>query len=194
MGVYAGTFDPVHPGHVAFCRQALATCELDEIVIVPERYPRGKGQVTDLAHRMALLQQAVAPLPELRVVMLESARFTVQHTLPELQRLLGDAELTLLIGSDVVPAMLDHWPDVGRLLQAMPLAVGLRGEDSFTKIVCLLGKVGEAAGVTPRYTLIATEHADLASSRIRSGERIAGFTPGMLAYIRRHGLYPQAAG
>src|SRR5688500_13565413 len=109
IGIFPGTFDPVHQGHVAFCLEALRVCKLDEVLLLPERVPREKQNVADFSRRRSLLQDAVSARPALHVMVLNSDQFTVKETLPELQRKLGDAELTLLVGSDVVRTFLYRW-------------------------------------------------------------------------------------
>src|SRR5258706_12226030 len=98
IGIYSGTFDPVHPGHIAFAREALQTCKLDEVIFLPEQTPRGKEAVTDLSHRIALLERALADEPNMRILKLQSPQFTVADTLPEIHNLLGTTRLTRLIG------------------------------------------------------------------------------------------------
>src|SRR5258706_15577528 len=101
IGIYSGTFDPVHPGHVAFALETLQTCKLDEVIFLPEQTPRDKQAVTDLSHRIALLERALADEPNMRVLKLRSPQFTVADTLPEIYAALKDTQLTLLVGSDV---------------------------------------------------------------------------------------------
>ncbi|HEU5121705.1 MAG TPA: adenylyltransferase/cytidyltransferase family protein, partial [Candidatus Saccharimonadales bacterium] len=60
IGIYSGTFDPVHYGHIAFAASAIRACNLDEVVFLPEPQPRYKAGVTDIAHRLALLTMATA--------------------------------------------------------------------------------------------------------------------------------------
>ena len=48
IGIYAGTFDPVHAGHVAFALQSLEAAKLDRVYFLPERRPRGKRQVKNI--------------------------------------------------------------------------------------------------------------------------------------------------
>lgn len=183
IGIYPGTFDPVHAGHIAFATAALLECQLDEVVFLPEKTPRGKQNVTATAHRVALLEKAIENTAGLRVAALASERFTVKQTLPELRALFGDAELTLLLGSDVALS-LPYWPDVDVLLQEMQIAVGMRAGDSRQEIIEILRFTKSPA----TYTVIETEHPHFTSSQVRSG-KTALFSPGVAEYARAHSLY-----
>lgn len=183
IGIYPGTFDPVHAGHIAFATAALLECQLDEVVFLPEKTPRGKQNVTATAHRVALLEKAIENTAGLRVAALASERFTVKQTLPELRALFGDAELTLLLGSDVALS-LPYWPDVDVLLQEMPLVIGMRAGDSRQRITATF----QNAAMNAHYIFIETDHSHLASSQVRSGET-AFFSPIVAEYARAHSLY-----
>jgi len=63
IGLFGGTFDPIHRGHVALARQALARCHLNRIYFVPASVPPHKQQqaLSPFAHRYAMLALATAP-------------------------------------------------------------------------------------------------------------------------------------
>ncbi len=177
IGVYSGTFDPVHAGHIAFATAARTACGLDKIVFLPEARPRGKQHVTDISHRIALLERATSDVPYLQVTQLSSLRFTVQATLPELRALFKDAAFTLLVGSDVA-LKLQHWPGADALLRDMSLAIGLRagGNENYIK------------EILPSATIIKTGQWHMASSQVRSGNSHF-FNPAVAAYISENALY-----
>jgi nicotinate-nucleotide adenylyltransferase len=168
IGIYPGTFDPVHPGHIAFAREALQACQLDEVILLPERLPRGKQHVTGLAQRVTLLTKATATVANVRIAQLQSDQFTVAGTLPELEQLFPDAELTLLVGSDIARTFLYRWPGLEILLASMRLAIGLRGHDTPSEIAGIIKELEQQYGLTVAYTLIRTPHAHLASSHFRN--------------------------
>jgi nicotinate-nucleotide adenylyltransferase len=189
IGIYSGTFDPVHEGHLAFARHALQDCELDEVIFLPEAEPRGKHAVTDLIHRTMLLEHATRDVPRFRVISLDSKQFTVQHTLPELRGLLGDADLTFLIGSDVAHTFPFRWEGLDTLCREVAFAIGLRARDDPAEVDAILTAMKQTySGL--RYTYIQTPAADVASSQIREGARThTGLPPAVQDYIRQHGLY-----
>jgi nicotinate-nucleotide adenylyltransferase len=167
IGIFSGTFDPVHQGHIAFCLEALRICKLDEIFLMPEQTPRGKQQVTPLPQRMALLQEVIARHPALHTLVLDTRQFTVRHTLPELQHRFKGDELTLLIGSDVAHTLLHRWDGLKTLLTQVSLAIGVRQGDTQTAMRDLMQQVGHDYDVPVRHTLIQSPLAGLSSSQIR---------------------------
>ncbi|HVI69805.1 MAG TPA: adenylyltransferase/cytidyltransferase family protein, partial [Magnetospirillaceae bacterium] len=58
VGVFSGTFDPVHRGHLAFALSAQKRAQLDTVVFLPEHSPRGKIAVGSFTHRLEMLRLA----------------------------------------------------------------------------------------------------------------------------------------
>ncbi|MDN5275067.1 MAG: Cytidyltransferase-related protein [Candidatus Saccharibacteria bacterium] len=174
VGVYPGTFDPIHQGHLAFCLEVIERGEVDEIILLPERMPRGKPNVTSLSERLVLLSEAIVPFPFMRATCLASDQFTVKETLPELNEAFKGATLSLLIGSDVVSS-LGSWKGLDRLLDTMSLIIGMRQADAVGEIRAVVEQIGQTQGKSIRYSMIETAHADVASSRIRRGEMAVDF-------------------
>lgn len=122
IGLYGGSFDPVHLGHLILARDAVEQLGLARLIFLPAaisphkltRAPGASGE-----DRLALLQAAVADEPRFAVDACELHRagpsYTVD-TLHELRaRLPADADLFYLIGEDNVPA-LGTWHRVDELL------------------------------------------------------------------------------
>lgn len=189
IGIYSGTFDPVHNGHVGFALNALETLELDQVVFIPEKSPRGKVKesVTDLAHRFELLVRAVAPYEALSVRLLSAEQFCVLGTLPELRSMFGDSELYLLIGSDVVATFDHRWNNLDQVFQNFRLVIGLRAGDTKRHVKQLLKALD--VGVRPKYVCIESPIAAASSTRVRSGITVRDIAPQVSSYIQKHQLY-----
>src|SRR3569623_1388715 len=114
VGIYAGTFDPVHAGHISFALQALEAAQLDQVCFLPERKPRGKEGVEHFGHRVAMLRRAIKPYRQFSIIELVDISFSVEQALPELQRLFPQAQLVFLFGSDVVTNV-PQWPHADKL-------------------------------------------------------------------------------
>lgn len=125
VGIYVGTFDPVHTGHVTFALQALKSANLDRVVFIPERQPRQKEGVEHFGHRVAMLKRALLPHPQLDVLELVDIRISAIRTLPKLKQLFAGDQLVFLFGSDVVAGM-NFWPGIERILKDSGLVIGLR--------------------------------------------------------------------
>lgn len=184
IGIYPGTFDPVHAGHLAFAMHAIKACKLDRVVFLPEHTPRHKPAVTDVTHRNALLAVATRETPQLSVRALSSRQFTVHETLPEIRALYGDAKLTLLVGSDVARSI-STWHNVDELLGELSLAVGVREGDDVTELLLTLRNRHKTA-ITP----VHTSHAHVSSSVIRSDLTKHDYLhQDAINYIEHHSLY-----
>lgn len=157
-GIYSGTFDPVHAGHVGFAETALLRCGLDRVVFLPEREPRGKHGVGDFMERVKAIQSLLLGRHGFDVLVMDEAQFTVDGTLPQLQQHFSGEELVFLMGSDVAKR-LHMWPEMQRLKEVV---VGLRGGDAEAAIEAGLSKL---AGV--RYSIVESPFAAVSSSMIR---------------------------
>ena len=162
VGVYSGTFDPVHAGHVGFARVALELCGLERVVFLPERMPRGKAEVSDYCQRLRGVQMVVRDFRGLDVLELADEQFSAEQTLPQLQRQFADAQLVLLLGSDVVRTFAYRWPGLDKMLAQVELVVGLRQGDEHREIAALLADWPAAC-----YQIIASPHPELSSSQLR---------------------------
>lgn len=191
IGVYSGTFDPIHSGHIAFAVEAMHTCGLDKVVFLPEPNPRNKYNVTELMHRLALITLAIEGMPGLESLKLTSERFTIRSTLPELRATFGDAYLTFLMGSDVAKS-LGHWRDIKLLFADASLAIGLREKDDPDEIATMMRQLVQDQNMPINYVFISAARADMTSSRIRDGSAdLSQLPPAVLQYIELHGLYGQ---
>ena len=83
IGIYAGTFDPVHIGRVTFALQSLEAAKLDEVYFLPERRPRGKATPEHFGHRVGMLKRALEPHERLRVLELVDVNFSVEKDIAE---------------------------------------------------------------------------------------------------------------
>lgn len=194
IGVYAGTFNPVHAGHVAFALQALKAAKLDALYFLPERQPRHKKGAEHFAHRKAMLEQAATPHSKFSVLELPDVNFSVQRTLPRLQQLHPNDQLVFVFGSDVVPG-LASWPYNEQLLKTAEIVIGLRsggqtGEDTKRIISSWKQK--------PKKVIIFNSFApDISSGTMREALRqrqpVRGLLASVVRYSNKHWLYVSIA-
>ncbi|PID99145.1 hypothetical protein CSA80_03460 [Candidatus Saccharibacteria bacterium] len=189
IGIYSGTFDPVHSGHISFALQAIEKAQLDGVYFAPERIPRGKRRVTHFAHRTTMIRRAVRPHAQLHVLELEDKRFSVAHTLPRLMRQFPGATLVFLCGSDVV-AHMAQWAHVKTLLPKTELCIAQRHNE--TKETVLRSVMG--LPVAPRAARIVQSYAPkVSSSQVRKALRekrtVRGLLASVKAYAQQEWLY-----
>ena len=169
IGVLAGTFDPVHDGHIAFCLAAINRGKLEQVYLLPERVPRTKQNVGDFDARVMELQAATAAHPNLNVLVLQEPCFSVDETLPQLKELFAPARLVLLLGSDVACASLPHWGKLGMLTLDVDFIIGVRSGHTVRDVQQCMRAI-ETEHSTVRYTIIDSPLADVSSSKIRAAQ------------------------
>ena len=196
IGVFGGTFDPVHIGHLAIAEEARSRLDLDEVLVVPAREPWLKAgqQVTSACHRMAMVELAVEGYRALRASDIEVRRsgptYTVD-TLAELHRQLGPAtELYLVLGTD---SLIDigRWHQPQRLFELSSL-VGITRPGSAQFDPRSLDAI--SPGASARVKLLEGPMLDVSAvtlrGRVSRGLSITEYVPEAVeAYIQEHGLY-----
>lgn len=191
VGIYSGTFDPIHIGHITFAKQAALELKLDTIVFLPEQQPRGKQHVTDIHHRVELIKRAIQNDNKLQVLSLPSEQFTVAKTLPELQNHFPSANFTFLIGSDIVRTFLYRWDNLETFLKVTSFAVGIRAGDTQDELEAIFAQLETDYSTAIARYYIETENAHIASSQFRENSMIISQLPhsAMADYIRKNQLY-----
>src|SRR5438309_1338792 len=120
VGVFGGTFDPVHQGHLILAEQCREQARLDQVWFIPAARPPHKQDqpLTAFSHRVEMLALAIAGQPAFRIDDLERARPGPSYTadtLAELHQHHPDAELLLMLGADCLPD-LSHWYEPERIV------------------------------------------------------------------------------
>lgn len=186
IGIFGGTFDPPHTGHLLLALDALDALALDALLLVPAaRQPLKQGAaMTDPAHRLAMTERLATADHRLRVDGSEVARGGLSFTIDTVRALKAaqpDAELFLLMGADTA-ATLPQWREPEALALLVQVAVAGRGP----------GPVAMPSGF--RAVPLPTRRVDISATEIRTrveaGRSIRGFVPDAVAdYIAAHGLY-----
>lgn len=193
LGIYAGTFDPVHSGHITFALQAIELGNLDHIYFLPERRPRAKPQATHFAHRVGMLTQALKPHPQCSVLELVDPNFNIERTLPNLQKQFENQTLVFLFGSDVI-AGLSAWPNSSQLLKNAELIIGLRHQDKRYELKTI---IANWETVPKTVTIFDSYAPSVSSGKVRDALRQRQPTHGLLSSVERysnhHWLYVSLA-
>lgn len=188
IGIYAGTFDPVHAGHVTFALQAAEAAGLDKVYFLPERRPRAKQQAEHFAHRVAMVKRAAQPHPQFGVLEFVDMNFSIARTLPKLRQQFDGAELVFLFGSDVITAI-PEWPNAATLLEE-EFVIGVRSQQKREDIK----KAVDSWDPQPRAVTIFDSYApDVSSGQVREalrkGRPAAGTLKSVERYSDHHWLY-----
>ncbi len=193
LGIFGGTFDPPHVGHLLVAQDAITALSLDRLLIVPAAtQPLKQGQHTLAHHRLTMVQHGFAGVAEMVVDPIEIERgglsFMVD-TVESLRRRWPAAELYLLIGDDVV-ATLPQWREPERLRSMVRLVILRR--DSAGSVTESPSNQRDEPGRPVQH--LATRQVDVSSTeiraRVRAGRSIRGFVTDAVAdYIASAGLY-----
>lgn len=196
LGLYGGTFDPVHYGHLLLaerCREALG---LDEVRFVPAGDPphKDRSDLTPGTARAEMLEFATAGHPRLTVDRRELQRpgphYTFE-TLAEVHNEFPDAELYFLMGADSL-ADLPQWREPGRIAELATIVAVNRGDRPLPERSSLVLTLGEA--IASRVVFVTMPGIDLSSTELRrraAAEKSLRYTmpPAVEAYIRDRMLY-----
>lgn len=192
IGILAGTFDPVHAGHLAFAQAAITECGLDRIFFLAEPSPRRKQGVKSLQHRTEMVQLALAQHDQFGTIILNQTQFSVEETLPVLQARFAGARLYMLLGEDVL-GHLTSWPHVRQLIESVEFVIGVRTQTHAKAVNDLIKNIEETRGLSFKHHIITSEIPGVSSSkvrmRLRRGQVPAGVPQSVLEYIRAHQLY-----
>ena len=131
VGLYGGTFDPIHQGHLHLIAELFARDIVDELIVVPTGQPwlRSSAPIASAQDRLAMAKLAVQDLPEnirsrVRVSDVEVRRsgptYTID-TVEELKDFKPDAKWFLILGSDAY-AGIEKWHRSAELLGVIAIA------------------------------------------------------------------------
>ncbi len=196
IGIYSGTFDPVHEGHVAFALEAIRQCGLDKVFFLVEPRPRRKQGVKALEHRLQMVQLAIAEESKLGTIVLEQGRFSVADTWPPLRARFKGSQLLFLLGDDMLRHFNDQeWPQLDAFMDAVEFIIGSRHED-LTAVQERIRALEQTRGHRLRHQLFKSPHMSVSSSQIqtalRTGKPTVGLPQQVRAYIAEHRLYTPA--
>lgn len=200
LGIFGGTFDPVHYGHLLLAEQCREQCRLDAVRFLPAGIPPHKMSQTIAsgAARKEMLELALAGHEALSVDCRELKRdvpsFTVE-TLSELHAEAPERELFFLMGADSLRDF-PTWREPARILELATLAVVNRGDIPPPDLEPLTRQFGPSAA--RRVQVVSIPGLDLASSDIRrrviEGQSIRYMTPRAVeCYIDTHKPYERVS-
>lgn len=128
IGVFGGTFDPIHVGHLVAAVNARSALQLDRVLMVVANEPWqkvGERAVTPATDRFALVEAAVGDSQGIEASAIEIGHGGASYTIDTVDAIHAeqpDAELFLIIGADVV-AGLSTWERVERVKESVTLVV-----------------------------------------------------------------------
>ncbi len=188
LGLFGGTFDPIHNAHLAVAREAADALSLDEVWFIPNAIPPHKetGTKASWADRFRMVELACAADPRFRASRLEEANrksFTINTLETVRAQLAGDDEIYFLIGADA-------FADIG---------IWYRKEDVFAMVdFIVMSRPGHVYDVprAARVHRLESVQMGISSSEVRqsleAGSLQVPVPPAVLAYIEKNAIYRPA--
>lgn len=196
IGVYGGSFDPPHLGHLEVARSAIEALELDEVVFVPANVNplRQNRKATNAAKRFKMVQLMIADEPQMTVSDIEITREPPSYAIDTLDEMTvaRPSDYWFICGSDAASRMRE-WKSIDRFHKLCRLGVVIRGRFDQGSV---LRNVPE--GLAEVIDFIPMKPCSISSSSIRS-ELEAGMNaanqlhPDVYAYIMKNRIYEPTA-
>lgn len=192
LGIFGGTFDPPHVGHVAVARDVADALHLDRVLWIPARLPPHKDAagVTPAAIRLEMAEVAAGEDPRFAVSDLEMLRDGPSYTVDTLRALaegFPGSQLFLIVGSDQLRTFEHGWREPREILRLATLVLLDRGGEAADEVA------PDLPGME-RSLHFPVTRVDVSSSEIRSrvaaGQGVDGLVlPWVQLIMEREGLY-----
>ena len=194
IGIYGGSFNPPHIGHIRAAQCAVSALGLDKMLLIPCNVSPGKDVAAVSGQdRMKMLRLAAGEDEKLRLLDLELARGGISYTcdtVAQLRKEYPAAELFLCMGTDAFGGF-SNWKEPGKILQAVTLVVFHRGGKHETAAIEQGKQAVEALG--GKVICVENPVTDISSTQLR---RMLEFqcadpflNPKVKAFILEKGLY-----
>lgn len=188
IGVFGGTFDPIHETHLSLARTALSQATLDRVLFVVSAVPPHKRAAVTLGpeERFALVSAALAGEPQMEASRIELEREGPSYTADTLELLAAahpGAELFLILGMDATNDV-PRWHQPERILARAKILTAGRPGQQLVIPPLLEGRCQVLE--FPEQPVSSTE----VRARLARGESVAGLLPpAVIAMIEEHGWY-----
>jgi len=185
IGIFGGTFDPIHFGHLVLAEQAYEKLNLDKVIFIPSFYPPHKKSpdIASANHRYNMAKLAVQGNPRFEISDIEikrRGRSFLIDTLRQLKTIFPKAKLFFISGSDVSDTMA-KWKSIDRVLSLAKFVLAKRPGYRLKKY-------------NKNISVISITELDISSSMIRNkiktDKSIRYLMPlRVYRYIKQRGLY-----
>ena len=195
-GVFGGTFDPIHNGHLMVADEVRERLNLEEVVFVPAGQPWLKMDwvISAAEDRLRMMHIALDGKPEYKISDMEIARGGPSYTIDTIREMRrgtgGEDELFFILGEDNM-CQLPQWREAAELIKLCYLVAVPRPGSARAKLKDLEESL---PGITERVMVLKRPEIDISSSNIRErvgqGLSVRHLVPEAVnRYLKQKGLY-----
>lgn len=187
IGIFGGTFNPVHKAHVEIAKSFLQKFSLDLLYIIPNNIPPLKeSHGVSGEDRMNMLKIAFSGNDNIVISDIELKRVGTSYTcdtIKEIKETHENGDLFFLMGDDWIDNF-DKWKNYRYILDNVNLVIAYRGDKDIKNAVMRLEELGGKD-----VYLLGNERIKLSSSNFRSCPEKEALPDGVFEYIEKRGLY-----
>ena len=196
IGIYGGSFNPPHIGHIQAAKQAVEALHLDKLLVIPAGIAPHKVMPANsptAQQRLDMLRLTLADCPRIEVSDIELKREGASYTyetILQLRQEYPEATLILFMGTDMFLSI-ETWKNAGIILENATLGVFYRGDRGEAQAIEAKKAELEAQGCHVEVVQnVAIPISSTQMRRLLAFRCAAAFLPeGVLDYIREHRLY-----
>ncbi|GHU61955.1 hypothetical protein AGMMS49983_02570 [Clostridia bacterium] len=182
IGVFGGSFDPVHIGHLLVAETALEQLALSQVLFMPTNIQPFKqdAKVTPADDRVRMLRMAIKNNPFFEISTIETDRAGVSYTIDSLYALRErtGSEIAFILGADMLKTI-SQWSRAPELLSEFPLAIGVRPGEDMEKVRAYADELRTQYGtaITPLDNIPINISSTELRARMKNGESVRYLVP-----------------
>lgn len=188
IGIFGGSFDPIHFGHINLAVQLQENHNLDEVLFCPafcSPFKTSSPPIANPQHRLAMLHLALDEIPHFRISSIELDRGGPSFTIDTLRTLHSEnIKLRLILSEDAI-ARFDQWKEAQDLVRLAPPLIGTRREAPQIRGP-LADVLKRGFSPTKIMEISSTEIRDRLQKKLYCGHLVPAK---VLDYIKLHNLY-----
>lgn len=198
IGLFGGSFDPVHTGHIHVAVMAKEQFSLDEILVLIDKEPRGKSTNATYENRLRMVQRATNSYDFFitdKLTMQKEGRTYDSDDLIELIDLLPGAEFYMIVGLDAI-VHFDKWEDAHVFTQNVRFIIAERPGADMSKFHEMIKRLDSGIVNNFRYEFLECELRDISSTQVRKflsnqsvNDASDHLSPLVVDYISEQNLY-----
>lgn len=189
MGIYGGSFDPIHLGHLNLSIELLERCKLDEVLFCPvfcSPFKMDRPPVASPHHRLEMLRLALQEIPQFKVTSIEIDRAGSSFTVDTLRSLASPQIQYRLLLSEETAAHLHLWKEPLEILRLAPPIIGTRSGGELLASSPLKKQLLPELVSTPLFDIQSTHLRERLYQKLYCGHLIPHKA---LDYIQKNQLY-----